>query len=82
MFDNSSTSSLTSLSDGRPERKRHQMWRKPVPQYVPDPPKKPSLLGNTAALRRMALLTSGGVKSNQYRVDGRHKVGERRLLAS
>ena len=59
MFNNDSTSSLTSLSDERPERKRHQGWRKPVPQYVPDPPKKPSLLANTSALRRMALLTSG-----------------------
>lgn len=35
------------------------MWRKPVPEYVPDPPKKPSLLANSSALRRMALLTSG-----------------------
>lgn len=59
MLDNHSTSSLTSLQDERPERKRHQGWRKPVPQYVPDPPKKSSLLANSSALRRMALLTSG-----------------------
>lgn len=59
MLDNNSTTSLTSIQDERPERKRHQVWRKPVPQYVPDPPKKPSLLANSSALRRMALLTSG-----------------------
>lgn len=56
---NGSTSSLSSLQDERPERKRHQGWRKPVPKFIPDPPKQHSLLSNASALRRMALLTSG-----------------------
>lgn len=59
MLDNSSTSSLPSLLDERPERRKHQGWRKPVPKFIPDPPKRQSLLSNSSALRRMALLTSG-----------------------
>ncbi|KIP10716.1 hypothetical protein PHLGIDRAFT_210185 [Phlebiopsis gigantea 11061_1 CR5-6] len=60
MFDNSSTSSLSSFMDERPERRQHQGWRKPVPKFIPDPPKRQSsLLANSSALRRMALFTSG-----------------------
>lgn len=60
MLNNDSTSSLPSILAKRPERKVIQGWRKPVPKYIPDPPKRQSsLLSNTSALRRMALFASG-----------------------